>query len=101
MIVLVAEPTVSGLSDFSRIADLCSQMKAKAALVVNRWDLNSRLAEAIEKEAALRGIQCLGRIPYDEMVPSLLTVGKTPIESKDGEARAAIMDIWNRLRDIE
>ena len=101
IIVLVAEPTVSGLSDFSRIADLCSQMKAKAALVVNRWDINGRFAEAIEREAGLRGIQTLGRIPYDEKVPSLLATGKTPIESKDGEARAAIVDVWNRLHDIE
>jgi MinD superfamily P-loop ATPase len=101
MIVLVAEPTVSGLSDFSRIADLCSQMKAKAALVVNRWDINGRFAEAIEREAGLRGIQTLGRIPYDERVPFLLATGKTPIESKDGEARAAIVDVWNRLHDIE
>jgi len=101
IIVLVTEPTASGLSDFTRIADLCSQMMAKAALVVNRWDINSRLAESIEKEAALRGIQILGRIPYDEMVPSLLASGKTPMESKDGEARAAIIEVWNKLRDME
>lgn len=101
IVVLVAEPTVSGQSDFARIADLCSQMKAKAALVVNRWNINSRLAESIEKEAALRGIQTLGRIPYDEIVPSLLASGKTPIESKEGKARAAIVDVWTRLHNIE
>jgi len=101
IIVLVAEPTASGLSDFARIADLCSQMKARTALIVNRWDINSRVAESIEGEASARGIQVLGRIPYDEMVPSLLAKGKTPIESSDGEARAAIVDIWNKLRDME
>jgi MinD superfamily P-loop ATPase len=100
MVVLVAEPTVSGFSDFARIADLCSQMKAKTALVVNRWNINSRLAESIENEAALRGIKSLGRIPYDEMVPSLLATCKTPIESRDGEARAAIVEVWNKLCDM-
>ena len=100
MVVLVAEPTASGLSDFGRIADLCSHMKARAALVVNRWDINPKVAESIERDAAARGIETLGRIPYDDSVPSLLAMGKTPMESDDGKARAAIRDIWDKLHGM-
>jgi MinD superfamily P-loop ATPase len=98
LVVLVAEPTVSGLSDFSRIAELCSHMKSKAALVVNRWDINPRIAESIETEAARWGIRSLGRIPYDDNIPVLLASCNVPTEAGDGgEAKAAIVDIWNRL----
>jgi len=31
----------------------------------------------------------------------LLASGRTPIESKGGEARAAIVEVWNKLHDME
>lgn len=99
LVVLVAEPTVSGLSDFARIAHLCSQMKSKAALVVNRWDINQRVAESIEREATTRGIELLGRIPYDEQIPFSMAASRTIIESGQSRARTAIIDVWERLKE--
>ncbi|MEM0343722.1 MAG: ATP-binding protein [Thermoplasmata archaeon] len=100
IVVLVAEPTMSGLSDFGRIADLCTHIRARATMVVNRWDINPKVTESIEKDADRRGISNLGRIPYDDSIPSLLAMGKTPMESCDSKARDAICDIWHRLQEI-
>lgn len=100
LIVLVAEPTISGLSDFIRIADLCSRMRSRAVLVVNRWDINQGVTELIEHEADSRGIGSLGRIPYDEEIPILMAAGKAPTESSGGQVRSAIIEAWNKLQDI-
>jgi len=100
ILVLVAEPTVSGLSDFVRIADLCSHMKSNAALIVNRWDINHGVTESIEHEAELREIESLGRIPYDERIPFSMAAAETPIESRKGQARLAIIDVWRKLQEI-
>ncbi|MEM2891172.1 MAG: 4Fe-4S binding protein [Thermoplasmata archaeon] len=100
IVVLVAEPTTSGFSDFWRIADLCTHIWARATLLVNRWDINPKVTEWIEKDAERRGISNLGRIPYDDSIPLLLAMGKTPMESCDSKARDAICDIWHRLQEI-
>lgn len=100
LLVLVAEPTVSGLSDFVRIADLCAHLKSDAALVVNRWDINQTVTEAIEREAKMRGIESLGRVPYDEGIPASMAVSRTIIEAQEGRARTAVIGIWERLKRI-
>ncbi|MGQ9588141.1 MAG: 4Fe-4S binding protein [Thermoplasmata archaeon] len=100
LVVLIAEPTVSGLSDFRRIADLCLQMKSNAALVVNRWDINEKATEDIEHEAELRGMQSLGRIPYDDEVALAMASARTPIEGQEGPAKSAIVDVWSRLQEF-
>ena len=100
LIVLVAEPSVSGLSDFVRIAGLCSHMKSRAALVVNRWDISQRATESIEREARERGIELLGRIPYDDSVPSSMAASKTIMECERSPARTAISRVWERLGQI-
>lgn len=100
LLVLVTEPTVSGLSDFRRIADLCAHTKSNSALVVNRWDINQKVTQAIEHEAEMRGIRPLGRIPYDEQVPQSMAASRTMIEAQDGPARSAIMDVWTELERL-
>ncbi|OGS42936.1 MAG: hypothetical protein A3K76_02220 [Euryarchaeota archaeon RBG_13_57_23] len=97
LLVLVAEPTVSGQSDFIRIADLCNHMKADAVLVVNRFDINSEISDSIEREGTLRGIRCVGRIPYDDAIPIAMANVKTPIEWSDGPSKSAIIDTWKRI----
>ncbi len=97
LIVLVAEPTASGLSDFLRIAELCSQMKAKAVLMINRYDINQDVSAAIEREGALRGIACVGKIPYDDTVPLAMANAKTPFEWPGSAAASVITEAWNRI----
>lgn len=68
--------------------------------MVNRWDMNPKLTESIEKDAARRGIGNLGRIPYDDSIPLLLAMGRTPMESCGSKAMDAIRDIWYRLQEF-
>jgi MinD superfamily P-loop ATPase len=97
LLVLVAEPTVSGLSDFARIADLCDHMKAEAVLIINRWDVNPDISDKIEKEGAKLGIECLGRIPYDEAIPHAVANAVTPVEWPKGCSKELITDIWGKI----
>jgi len=99
LLVLVAEPTVSGLSDFTRIADLCNHMKAEALLIVNRWDINAGISETIEKEGARRAVRCIGRIPYDDAIPESVANAMTPMEWSKGHSRTLIADIWKKIED--
>ncbi len=75
IVVIVAEPTVSGLSDFTRIADLASGFNIKCALLVNKADLNCEMTASLLEEATRREMQCIGRIPYDEGLMAAMAKG--------------------------
>jgi MinD superfamily P-loop ATPase len=95
--VLVAEPTQSGSSDFGRIAELARGFAVPAVLVINRYDLNESMTEAIELQAKEAGIAPLGRIPHDEAVVNAMADGKTVMESGSGKATRAIEQTWEAV----
>ena len=76
LVVIVAEPTISGLSDFKRVADLAGGFRMKCALVVNKSDLNDSMAQSLVEEARSRGVVHIGTVPYDEELLRLMARGE-------------------------
>ncbi len=74
--VVVTEPTNSGLSDLERILDLVHGFGIRAAIVVNRADINADATGSIERMAMERGVDFLGKIPYDEILAKEMAKGK-------------------------
>ena len=97
MVLLVAEPTVSGLHDLERVADLCSQLRARATVSVNKSDINPDMTERIEDRARERALEFLGRVPYDEDVTKAQIEGKSVVEFSEGPAAEAIRALWARV----
>jgi MinD superfamily P-loop ATPase len=95
--LIVAEPTLSGLHDLERIADLTSHFNIETFLAVNKWDVNSRICGHIEELAADRGIQCVGRIRYDLAVTEAQVHGLSVVEHTNNGAASDVRDIWKRL----
>ncbi|HUU07221.1 MAG TPA: 4Fe-4S dicluster-binding protein, partial [Thermoplasmata archaeon] len=75
IVVIVTEPTVSGLSDFRRVADLAGGFKIKCALLVNKADLNHEMTASLLEEATKREMPCIGEIPYDEGLMAAMAKG--------------------------
>jgi MinD superfamily P-loop ATPase len=99
MALVVTEPTLSGLHDFRRVAELCRQLRVATALCINKADLNSGVAEEIETEAARLAVPLLGRIRYDEAVTSAQVRKIAVVENGDGPAAADMRALWRRVRD--
>jgi MinD superfamily P-loop ATPase len=100
MVLLVAEPTLSGLHDLGRVADLCRQFNLRTGVCVNKADINPDLADQIESEAAARGLTVLGRIRYDEAVTAAQIDGVAVVERGDSLAAMDIRALWERLRKL-
>jgi MinD superfamily P-loop ATPase len=96
--LLVAEPTLSGLHDFTRVAELCGRLHVPAVACVNRADIALDVAARIEAAAERLGIAVLGRIPYDESVTAAQVRKLTVIEHAQGPAAVAIRGLWRRVR---
>jgi MinD superfamily P-loop ATPase len=98
MVLVVTEPTVSGLHDLQRVAELCQQLETRAGLCVNKADINPELVAAIEADAARRGVPVLGRIGYDESVVTAQVRQLAVVENGDSRAARDIRALWERVR---
>lgn len=98
IVVIVTEPTVSGVHDMERVLKLTAHFQVPAFIVINKADLNAQQAARIEEIAALNGAAVIGRIPFDQTVSDALMAGKTVIEFKDGKARQALLNIWAKIK---
>lgn len=97
--VIVTEPTVSGIHDMARVAEVAGHFKIPAGVVINKYDINPGNAALIEKECGSRGISLLGSIPFSSCVSAAIVKGIAPVEfCRDGVAEA-ITAIWERVKN--
>jgi MinD superfamily P-loop ATPase len=92
-VILVTEPSLSGLHDLERILGVVSHFRIPAFLVVNKFDLNDDITLQVEKFAAEKGLEVIGRIPYDPAVPQRMIKGKSVVEDQDSSAGKAMREI--------
>lgn len=98
MLVLVAEPTISGMHDLNRLIDLARHFRVPGMLIVNKYDLNLKMTEAIEQQAGERNVLLLGRIPFDPLFVTSMVAGKSVVEMAKRSPTVRVIDeIW---RDI-
>ncbi len=98
LVLVVAEPTVSGEHDLERVLALARHFSMPAALCVNKWDLNPGMAERIEQKAVAAGAVIAGRVRYDSGV----TVAQLQALSLVETGAACLPDvrkIWRNLVD--
>lgn len=99
MILIVAEPSYSGISDLKRLIDTAKIFDPKIAICVNKADLSPRNTEDIKEFANTKEIPYLGEIPYDKAVVKALNMGKS-ISEYNCPASNAIYDIYEGAMDI-
>jgi MinD superfamily P-loop ATPase len=98
LVVIVTEPTVSGVHDMKRVLDLAEHFRIPARVIINKHDLNREQANHITEIAEQRGSKVIGLIPFDRRVNDALMAGKTVIEYNKGDAAEAIRGIWQELK---
>jgi MinD superfamily P-loop ATPase len=99
MVLIVTEPTLSGLHDLGRVAALCRQFGVEAGICINKADINPEISDQIEAMAATRDIPVLGRIRYDESVTIAQVKRMAVVETGEGPAAMDIRLLWEQVRD--
>ena len=97
-VLIVAEPTLSGIHDMERVVQLANHFKVPAMVCVNKFDLNFDLTRDIENFAKDEGLSFLGRIPFDPIFTKAMVQGLTIFEyNSESKAGHAVKEIWNTL----
>jgi len=99
-VLIVAEPTVSGLHDMERVAQLAAHFKVPVMVCVNKFDLNFDQTEAIEKLAKENNMTIAGRIPFDPVFTESMVQRQTVLEYVgNSKIRSSINEIWRNIRN--
>ena len=101
-LLIVVEPTVSGLHDMRRVAELAHHFKIPAMVCINKYDLNEEMSSVIEGEIEKGKLMTVGRIPFDPAFTRAMVEGKTIIEY-DPSAKLAdtVSSLWRTIRSSE
>ena len=99
-VLIVTEPTLSGLHDLERVGGLAAFFKIPTMACVNKFDLNEEMTDQIEDYCVKHQIEIVGRIPYDMAVTYAMVAGKSIVEFSDGSVSNAIKGIWHKVGHI-
>jgi len=97
-LLIVSEPTVSGLHDMKRVAQLAGHFKVPVMICVNKFDLNLEMTGKIEKFADENNMLFTGRIPFDPVFTKAMVEGKTIFEY-DGKSEVCkiVEKMWTDI----
>lgn len=96
-VVVVTEPSMSGLHDLSRVLKLADHFRTGAKVVINKYDLNYENTKLIEAYCQKKDIEVIAKIPYSEEVIKSIVNGMPPILNANGEVLNAIKTAWERI----
>ncbi|HOE07128.1 MAG TPA: ATP-binding protein [Bacilli bacterium] len=97
--LIVAEPSVSGISDMERIIKTAHHFETKIAVCVNKYDINLSNTEKIEAFCADNNVAYLGRIPYDSLAVMAINSGKSIVEI-DCPSGNAVKAVYARVIEL-
>ena len=98
LLLVITEPTLSGLHDMSRVLDTAAHFSIPAMVCINKFDINSETATQIEEACRQREVPVVGRIPYDKRVTQAMIAQKSVVEHDCGPVSDAVRQIWQQVR---
>ncbi|MCK5340750.1 MAG: ATP-binding protein [Desulfobulbaceae bacterium] len=96
-VLLVTEPTSSGLHDLERVHALTEHFKIPAGVWINKFDLNMEMSDRINNFCSGRNLPVLGQIPFDQEVVTSLIAGEPLLKKSSGIAAQAIRKGWQEV----
>ena len=99
MVLIVAEPSVSGIKDMERVIKTAENFQVKIAVCVNKYDTNIKNTEDIEAFCTAKGIPFVGRIPFDPEAVKAINQGKSIVEV-DCASGSAARDVFGGTMEL-
>jgi len=95
LVVLVAEPSLSGFHDLQRVSQLMRLRNIKGALIINKWDLNPSICHEMEDWAQNNGIPLLGRVCFSTQIAD--SIADAQIPGANSEIREMLYPLWENI----
>ncbi|MDD2381014.1 MAG: P-loop NTPase [Mariniphaga sp.] len=80
IVLMVIEPTLSGLHDAKRLLELVETFHIPALALINKFDINIKITSQVEEFLKKYAIPIIGKIPFDTQFIDSMVAGKSIIE---------------------
>jgi MinD superfamily P-loop ATPase len=97
MVLIVTEPSVSGLHDLKRVVAVCRQFRPRILAAINRFDLEQSLTDTIQSWCREENIPVIGTIPFDPAVIEAVRAGIPVTDTGESPAAQAIQILAAKL----
>jgi MinD superfamily P-loop ATPase len=98
LVIAVTEPTLSGWHDLQRLIEMIESFQTALLVIINKYDLNSDMANTIETNLKMKDIPVADKIPfYEPMIYSLLEGKTIPEFEPQGKVSKQLNTIWNNI----
>jgi MinD superfamily P-loop ATPase len=98
-VLIVTEPTKSGLEDLMRVVSLCQYFGIFTMVCINKHDINIEMSLEIQNFVNKQGLKFVGKIPYDDTVRKSINELKPITHYKESIANKAIEEIWTNVKE--
>lgn len=98
LVLVVTEPTLSGLHDFERVVELTRHFGIPAMVIVNKFDINEANTRRMEALATRLGTGVAGRVRFDPAVTEAQIEGVPLVEHSSNGAAADVIEVWKRVQ---
>jgi len=99
LVVIVTEPTPSGLHDLRRAVELCGHFRIPAGVVINKFDINTGQSDRIGSFCDGEGLSVFGKIPHDVAMTEAMINGQVITEYCSNGLTDAIRAVWGRISE--
>ncbi len=99
-VVLVTEPSVSGLHDLKRVYELVRKFNIKAGCIINKADVNPEKCIEIMQFLKENDIIHITDLPYDENFTRAMVKGQTIVEYDSGKLKDLLAESWEKIKEL-
>ena len=99
LVLIVTEPTLSGIHDMERVHALCRHFEIPALLCINRFDLNLVNSREIESYCRKHDLPLIGELPLDPVVNQAQVARQSIAEYDCGRISTIVREMWQRVTE--
>jgi len=99
-VVIVIEPTVSGIHDLKRVQELIVKFRIHSGCIINKFDINHQVTADIKTFIETAGIDHIADIPYDISFTEAMMEGKTIVEFSPHGTGQYLIESWNKIKQL-
>ncbi len=97
LVLVVTEPTLSGLHDLERVRELTRHFRIKTVVCINKYDINEQVTKEIEDNAATVDASVIGKVRYDPAVTKAQIMKASVVEYTSSPVSQEIKSLWQHV----
>jgi MinD superfamily P-loop ATPase len=97
LVLMVTEPTLSGIHDLKRVSELCRHFKIPTLVCINKFDVNLENTEKLRAYCRSHNIPIVGEIPLEPLVNLAQVAKKSVVDYPCGAVSNLVRTIWQQV----